>query len=163
MVNIEGESKKEEERKNKETVRGWYEHWTEFTDREIASKFVSDDVLNHGILITKPGIEAFVEGNLKALENISSFKTTIEDLVSKDDIVVARTRDDLTQRGEFMGMNVEGKNVSVGEISMFRLSNGKIVEWWTQIDSLGMLRQIGFFQSRGQSPSHKVTKLLKIS
>ena len=128
-------------------VRGWYEYWTEFDSREKAGRFVAEDVKNHGILIKENGLDAFVGGCAKVLANNYSSKSIIDELIEKDDIVVARVHSNMKMKGSFMGMNVDGKSVVVDEISIFRVAGNMIVEWWTQIDSLSMLHQLGFFLS----------------
>ena len=48
-----------------------------------------------------------------------------------------------THRGEFMGVPATGKRVSIGVIDIIRVSGGKLVEHWGQMDSMGMMQQIG--------------------
>ena len=58
-----------------------------------------------------------------------------------------------TQTGEFMGMPPTGKSISVGVIDIFRIAGGKIVEHWGQMDSMGMMQQLGAMPAPGQSGS----------
>ena len=48
-----------------------------------------------------------------------------------------------TQTGELMGMPASGKRYSIGEIHIFRLRDGKVVEHWHQFDQMKMMRQLG--------------------
>lgn len=45
--------------------------------------------------------------------------------------------------GTFMGIPPTGKRVKVSGIDIFRMADGKIVERWAEIDTLGMLHQLG--------------------
>ena len=52
-----------------------------------------------------------------------------------------------------MGMPPTGKSISVGVIDIFRIAGGKIVEHWGQMDSMGMMQQLGAMPAPGQSGS----------
>ena len=71
-------------------------------------------------------------------------KATIEDTIAEGDKVVIR----MTWRGthtggEFMGIPATGKSVSIGVIDIIRISGGKAVEHWGQMDSMLMMQQLG--------------------
>ena len=42
-----------------------------------------------------------------------------------------------------MGVPATGKSVSFGVIDIVRITNGKLVEHWGQMDSMGMMQQLG--------------------
>ncbi|MGM7696960.1 ester cyclase [Microbacterium sp. A84] len=46
-------------------------------------------------------------------------------------------------RGGFFGMPPTGKTFSYDEITIVRFRDGKIVEHWAEMDSLGMMQQLG--------------------
>jgi predicted ester cyclase len=48
-----------------------------------------------------------------------------------------------THDGELMGIAPTMKEATVSGITMSRLQNGKVVEEWTNWDTLGMLQQLG--------------------
>jgi predicted ester cyclase len=56
-----------------------------------------------------------------------------------------------THQGTFMGIPPTGKRVKVSGIDIFRLTGGKIVERWAEIDTPGMLQQIGAIPNPGQT------------
>ncbi len=66
-----------------------------------------------------------------------------EDMVAEGDKVAMRMTIRATHQGEFRGVQPTGKPISMTRISIFRVANGKIVEWWHNEDMLGMLRQLG--------------------
>ncbi len=41
-----------------------------------------------------------------------------------------------------MKMPPSGKRYSIGEIHIFRVSNGQIAEHWHQLDAMGMMSQL---------------------
>jgi predicted ester cyclase len=76
----------------------------------------------------------------------ADFRWHIGDLISEGDKVVAR----LTFRGTHTGtlrvasrtLPATGKRFSVGEMIVFRLAGGKILEFWTAWDRLSLLEQL---------------------
>ena len=58
-------------------------------------------------------------------------------------MVVGRHTTTVTHNGEFMGIPATGKQVTIAEIHIVRIVNGKAVEHWGQADQLGMMQQLG--------------------
>lgn len=77
--------------------------------------------------------EIFVAGRVAA----------IDEMVAESDLVVARVTSSATPIGEFMGVPAGGKRYTIGEMHMFRLSDGQVSEHWLQHDALGLMRQLG--------------------
>lgn len=70
-------------------------------------------------------------------------KVTIESQVAEGDHVVTKLSYHGTHKGELQGIPASGKKVKVTGMSLQRIVNGKIVEEWDEMDSLGMMKQIG--------------------
>ena len=67
----------------------------------------------------------------------------VQDQMADGEKVVTRFAGGGIHKGVFMGIAPTGKPVSWTGISIDRFEAGKIVERWTQIDTLGVLQQIG--------------------
>ena len=67
----------------------------------------------------------------------------VQDQFAEGEKVVTRFSGGGVHRGVFMGVAATGKTVTWTGISIDRFEAGKIVERWTEIDVLGVLRQIG--------------------
>jgi len=50
-----------------------------------------------------------------------------------------------------MGVPPTGKRVSIGVIDIIRIAEGRFVEHWGQMDSMGMMQQLGAIPTPGQS------------
>lgn len=74
---------------------------------------------------------------------------TVEDLIATDDMVVERTTARGTHLGEFQGVAATGRPVVWTETHIYRLTGGKIVEYWPQVDVLAILIQIGAVPAPG--------------
>jgi steroid delta-isomerase-like uncharacterized protein len=73
-------------------------------------------------------------------------RTQIDDLIAEGDKVVLRWTDGGTHRGPFMGVAPTGKRVTLTGIDIYRIADGKIVEYWCSEDVLGLLEQLGAVQ-----------------
>lgn len=52
-----------------------------------------------------------------------------------------------THKGELMGVPPTGKRVTVTDVHIERVANGKIVERWVGFDAMGMMQQLGAIPS----------------
>jgi len=96
----------------------------------------------------------FPREELRGVENIKQFYThlrnafpdihfTIIDQVAEDDKVVTHWSASGTHRGEFKGIPATGKKVTFTAMDIDKVTNGKFVECWTNMDELGLMQQLG--------------------
>jgi steroid delta-isomerase-like uncharacterized protein len=71
------------------------------------------------------------------------YPDTPDEMVADDDRVATRWTFRGTHRGHFQGIATTNKPVTISGMSIFRVSEGQIVEDWTEMDVLGLLQQIG--------------------
>lgn len=76
------------------------------------------------------------------LTSFPDFRHEIEDLFSNGDRVVLRLTDHGTHQGEFQGIAASGRTIEIGQISIYRVVDGRIAEAWEQADLAGLLQQI---------------------
>lgn len=113
---------------------------TDLVDEYFASDFVSHVPPTPGELHGPDGFKALVE----------AFRTGFPDLhhpeihlVGEGDVVVARLTGTGTHEGEFLGVEPTGESIRVTAMEMYRVADGRIVEAWINLDTLGLLRQLG--------------------
>jgi predicted ester cyclase len=75
---------------------------------------------------------------------------TVEDIIAEGDKVVTRLTCRGTQQGAFMGIPPTGKQATVTAIDINRFAGGKSVEHWLNMDTLGLLQQLGVIPAPGQ-------------
>jgi predicted ester cyclase len=68
---------------------------------------------------------------------------TMEDMVEEGTRVAIRWRSQGTHLGPFAGVAPTGRVVKNEGVGIYRLRAGKIVEFFSQVDRLGVLQQIG--------------------
>lgn len=88
----------------------------------------------------KAGLKAAIE---RVSAGLADATMTIEDTIAEGDRVAVRLTSSARQVGPFMGLPASGKRYEIGEIHIFRIRDGKVVEHWHQADFLGMMRQLG--------------------
>jgi steroid delta-isomerase-like uncharacterized protein len=67
----------------------------------------------------------------------------IEDIIAEGDRVVTRFTSRGTHKGSFQGIAPTGNQVTIDEIAIYRIAEGKIAEQWGFPDQMGLLRQVG--------------------
>jgi len=68
---------------------------------------------------------------------------TLEDLVAEGDKVVSRETWHATHQGELMGIAASGKQMTMSAVSIVRILDGRIVEYWGVFDRLALMQQLG--------------------
>ena len=113
----------------------------------ILDEVDAPDLVVHIVSTTIQGLEAFKQGLSLFLTAFPDARFTIEDMIVEGDRVVVRYTFRGTHTGNFMGIAPTGKQVTVTEIEIFRVANGRGVENWTNSDDLGLLQQLGVVPS----------------
>jgi steroid delta-isomerase-like uncharacterized protein len=97
------------------------------------------------------GIEGAKQFAATYRQAFPDLENTIEDMVAEGDEVVVRFRGSGTHEGETETFGPPtGKRMEITGITIKRLSDGKIVEAWTNFDALGMMQQLGLIPEAGQ-------------
>jgi steroid delta-isomerase-like uncharacterized protein len=132
------------------------------TENKAVIRSFIEEVLNQGQLDRINDLVAldFVEldplpeqqqGREGLKQVIAAFRTAfpdihwvIEEIVAEEDKVFSRFTWHGTHRGEFFGVPATGKQITVKGMVVDRVVAGKIVESGILMDTLGMMRQLGF-------------------
>jgi len=136
----------ETEAQNKALAQRWNDEiWTKADMATVDELLAEDFTFNYPF----PGIEPTREGYKQTVmyfHNVfSDMLLTIEDMIAEGDKVVVRWKGISIHTAEYMGIPPTDKRVSMTGISIIRIEEGKIVEEWTEMDSLGIIMQLGAF------------------
>jgi steroid delta-isomerase-like uncharacterized protein len=128
---------------NAATVRRWIDAYNA-RDLEAESAARAPGFLVHAPGAPGPldsdGWVAFAFGFAQAFPDLH---LTIEDIFATEDMVAARVTFRGTHQGVFQGIPATGKQVRFTSIEINRMEGGKVAEHWVELDTLGLLRQIG--------------------
>ncbi len=126
---------------NKALVRRFITEVFERGHPEAVDELVADDFIGHTWRnADKNGLKQAME---RVSKGLADARFTIDDLIAEGDRVAVRVTASARQVGEFMGMPASGRSYEIGEIHIFRIRDGKVVEHWHQYDLPGMMRQLG--------------------
>ena len=131
--------------------RGFWEVWNQRKLDVINETFAKDYV---GHITGSPDINGPNGYKQLITMYINAFpdhQFKIEDQFGEGDKVVTRWTATSTHKGELMGIPPTGKQSTVTGITINRISDNKVVEEWSNWDSLSMWQQLGVIPPPGQS------------
>jgi steroid delta-isomerase-like uncharacterized protein len=108
-------------------------------DELVAANYIGHDPAA-GDLQGPQGVKEFVTTYLAGFPD---GKITVDEQLAEKDLVATRWTGRGTHQGELMGIPPTGKQVTVSGLTISRLKNGKVIEEWSNWDTLGMLQQLG--------------------
>jgi steroid delta-isomerase-like uncharacterized protein len=123
----------------------WNKHNPDAVDEIYAPGFVNHSA-PPGMPNDREGFKAFVGINLGAFPDV---KVTSDSLVAEGDKVVNRWTAIGTHTGELMGIPATGKRITMTGITIVRVADGKITEFWMESDQMGMMQQLGVVPALG--------------
>lgn len=110
----------------------------------VADELYSPDFVCHFVVGPEwRGVQGIKDEVREHRTSFPDWNEHVDDIVAEGDRVVIRFTSTGTQRGEFAGIAPTGKKVSIQEVAIFRLANGKIVEQWGMPDLHGLMEQLG--------------------
>jgi steroid delta-isomerase-like uncharacterized protein len=128
---------------NKAVVRRFVQEVFEKLRPDAVDELVADDFISHTFPATNDGKAYLRQATERMAKVLSDIRFVIEDMIGEGDRVAVRLTASATLVGEFEGMAAAGKSYEIGEIHIFRIRDGLIVEHWHQYDAAGMKRQLG--------------------
>lgn len=138
---------------NKAIVQRWNELFGEFWrtgDADVLDEVVAPEFVYHQPL-TPPDIEGFKQFLPTFRDAFPDMRYTVEDLFAEGDKVADRITWQATHQGELMGILPTGNSVTVTDMHISRIADGKIVERWGQGDNLGLMQQLGVVPPPGEA------------
>jgi steroid delta-isomerase-like uncharacterized protein len=108
-------------------------------DWENLGRFVQDDVRHNSASLGLNGYRRMLEDNF---EQIPDLFFDIQILVAQPPNVAARLCFDVTPKGEFLGLPVNGQKVAFAENVFYEFREGRIQEVWSVIDKAVIENQL---------------------
>jgi steroid delta-isomerase-like uncharacterized protein len=120
---------------------------------DAADEIVTPDFIGHDPASPEPimgpeGLKRNVEGYRTAFPDV---RLSIEEEIAEGDRVVTRWTARGTHQAELFGIPATGKQATVTGMTIDRIVDGRIVESWTNWDTLGLLQQLGAFPAMAQA------------
>lgn len=102
-------------------------------------RFVHDDVCHNGRQIGISGYRGMLEKDFREIPDLCF---DIKLLISDPPYIASRLSFDCTPKGEFLGLQVNGKKVSFTENVFYEYREGKIGTVWSVIDKVAIEAQL---------------------
>jgi predicted ester cyclase len=133
--------------KNKAVVRKVFTDILTQGKYEVAAEIYAKDFVNHDT--TKDLNVDEDQTNTRGWRSaFPDLKITIDREIAEGDFVTVLWKATGTNTGSGNGLNSTGKKTEGRGISIFRVSDGKLKEEWTEFSQLLILRQLGLFPGR---------------
>ena len=130
---------------NKQRLRRVPEEIFDGGDLDLVDELFADEFVGHA-----PPVPGELRGPDEFEGLVTAFRTGFPDLahtevhlVGEGDVVVARVTGTGAHDGEFLGVPPTGETIETTAMEMYRFDDGRIVEAWLNVDTLGLLQQIG--------------------
>lgn len=128
---------------NKALFRRFYEDAWNSGDTALLDKLLAPDFVNHELGdLALPHLDLYKQAIRETKEAFPDFTVTIEDMIAEADEVAARWHAVGTQRQPFLGQPATGKRVELRGMTIVRIIDGKIAEFWKQDNSHTTPRQL---------------------
>lgn len=123
------------------------ERWTTdvWTGQDLAvlDEIASPEIVHHGAAFPDVhGVEALKESIGRQIATFPDISLTIDVAFADGDLVVVGWSGTGTNEGEFLGVPPSGQETTLSGINIYRIACGKIVESWSEMNGLDVLRQV---------------------
>lgn len=136
---------------NKEIVRRVYAEIFDVNNTEAIGDLFAENVIIHDPMMGEMrGIDAYRQLANVFLTGFPEEQTDLKLYVAEGEYVAVLHTHRTTNTGSFMGRPPTGKQVVVDGLELYRIQNGKIVEFWRHDDDAGLMRQLGLLPQTAQ-------------
>jgi predicted ester cyclase len=117
---------------------------------DVLDNYIADDFVAHhapapGVTLDRAGMKQSAE--IFRVGAPGTHEIVMQ--VAEADLVVSYIRGSGVHAGELFGIPATNKPVETEGISIHRVRDGKIVEYWSVVDFAGVLAQLGLIPPRG--------------
>ena len=123
-------------------LRAHHEVWNQ-GNYDVIPEIYAKDFKSHFICGLEieglDGVQEFISGHHQSFPD---WTEKVVDIIADGDRVVTRYVSTGTHEGEFQGIAPTGRKISISEVSIHRVLNGKIVEQWGFPDGLSHIQQL---------------------
>ena len=120
---------------------------------DVADAIFAKDCVTHQLRSGVPtdavprGPQAIKEHVAGWIASFPDLRVSIEQMLSEGDRVVMQLLMEGTHQGEWLGIPASGKKIQIRMFTIHRVVQGKIVEDWVLVESLGVFQQLGVVPS----------------
>lgn len=109
---------------------------------DAVDRFVHQNVIIHSSLGKYSGVQAMKKIVHVWLDGFPNLRVDVDNIISENDLVSIQWQAHGIHSGEFKNILPTGKVVSYCGVTIYRIRNEKIVEYWAYLDMKHLLNQI---------------------
>jgi steroid delta-isomerase-like uncharacterized protein len=129
----------------------WNERRLEVADAIFAEDCLTNQLQSGGTAGPTPrGPEAIKEHVVGWVASFPDLHFCIEQMLSEDGRVATQLLMQGTHQGAWLGIPASGKRIEIRMFTIHRVVQGKIVEDWVLVESLGLFQQLGVVSSTSE-------------
>lgn len=111
---------------------------------ELLEELVHEDFVNHTPMQGLPSDREGLRAELRVLHDAASdVQGPADDILVDGHDVAWRWRFLGRHTGEFMGIQATGRRFELSGIDIGVVRDGKLAEWWSEVDLLDLMTQLG--------------------
>lgn len=134
------------EDQNRKIIQRYYEEVWNQGKLEVLDELLAANYINHTPSVPDPlpgpdGLKPIVSAIRKGFPDLHY---EIKDIIVNDSMAVARVIMTGTHQNKLFNLSPTGKKISVNQINIEKIKNGKVIEHWRVTDELTMMKQLGF-------------------
>ena len=128
---------------NVATARRWTEEVYTGKDLAVLDEILDPSAIHHGAAFPDAaGVEAIKAALAGTFASFPDINLAVDATIADGDLVVVRWSGTGTNDGPWLGMEPTGKTANFTGINIYRFACGKIVESWSEMDALSVLREL---------------------
>lgn len=124
-------------------IHRFYEECLNQHNSGILPELFTPNVIIHSSAPDTTGIDGVRQTVARVHAMFPNHHFTIDDIVVNGDKAAARWTMTATNTAPIAGIPPTGKPITQHAVVFYRFEDGKIAEFWAQMDQLGVLRQLG--------------------
>ena len=129
---------------NKQVMHKFIEIFQSGKWDDLSQVIATDCVLHYPGGVDVVGLDAMKAGWKVFYGALKDLKATPHAEISEGDTLIDFLTFEANYTGDYMGQPVSDMPIKYNQVEMVRIANGKIVEWWAEMDRLWMAEQLGF-------------------
>lgn len=126
----------------KEIAKQYSEGIWDKKDLSSIEKFLDQHVLIHSLLGKFYGHDAMREVVVAWQKAFPDLQVNNNTIIEENDIAVIHWEANGTHLGEFKGIQPSGKKISYSGVTIYRILNEKIIEYWAYLDMHHLMKQL---------------------
>lgn len=122
----------------------WNERRLDVADTIFAEACITHQLRSGALADSVPrGPEAIKEHVAGWIASFPDLRFSVEQMLSDGDRVVTQLLMEGTHQGAWLGIPASGNKIQIRMFTVHRVQQGKIVEDWVLVESLGVFQQLG--------------------